>query len=156
MKLYLLRHAKTNQQSPTGKDFDRRLLPKGHAQCALMQKHLEGTQEVHILCSSAQRTRETLKGIDLSNMDVEFRDDLYLCSRDTLLKAIWECKSNKDLMIIGHNFGISDLAEYLLEDYIELRTCELLVFDFEIDTWQEVSKGLGVLTDRYRPVPKDF
>ena len=156
MKLYLLRHAKTNQQSPTGKDFDRRLLPKGHAQCALMQKHLEGTQEVHILCSSAQRTRETLKGIDLSHLDVEFRDDLYLCSRDTLLKAIWGCKSDNDLMVIGHNFGISDLAEYLLEDYIEMRTCELLVFDFDIDTWQEVFKGLGSLTDRYRPVPKDF
>lgn len=156
MKLYLLRHAKTNQQSPTGKDFDRRLLPKGHAQCALMQRHLEVTQEVHILCSSAQRTRETLKGIDLSNMDVEFRDDLYLCSRETLLHAIWECQSDKDLMIIGHNFGISDLAEYLLEGYIEMRTCELLVFDFEINTWQEVSKGLGELTDRYRPVPKGF
>lgn len=156
MKLYLLRHAKTNQQSPTGKDFDRRLLPKGQAQCALMEKYLEGTQDLHILCSSAQRTRETLKGIDLSNMYVEFRDDLYLCSRDTLLKAIWGCKSDKDLMIIGHNFGISDLAEYLLEDYIEMRTCELLVFDFEIDNWQEVSKGLGELTDRYRPVPKGF
>ncbi|MFZ9029414.1 MAG: SixA phosphatase family protein [Crocinitomicaceae bacterium] len=156
MKLYLLRHAKTNQQSPTGKDFDRRLLPKGHAQCALMQKHLQGANEVYILCSSAQRTRETLEGIDLTIMDIEFRDDLYLCSRDTLLKAIWECKSDKDLMIIGHNFGISDLAEYLLEDYIEMRTCELLVFNFEIDTWQEVSKGLGDLIDRYRPVPKGF
>lgn len=156
MKLYLLRHAKTNQQSPTGKDFDRKLLPKGHAQCELMKKHFDQLNDLYILCSSAQRTRETLEGIHLNNSEVEFRDELYLCGRDTLLTAIWECKSDKDLLIIGHNFGISDLAEYLLEDYIEMRTCELLVFDFEIDSWQEVSKGLGELTHRYRPVPKGF
>ena len=32
MKLHLLRHAKTNQVSPTGKDFDRELLPRGYEQ----------------------------------------------------------------------------------------------------------------------------
>lgn len=156
MKLYLLRHAKTNQQSPTGQDFDRELLPKGIAQCAMMREHLEGLQGVHVLCSSAQRTRQTLQEIRLNSEEVEFRDELYLCSRDRILQTIWNANTSKDLMVIGHNFGISDLAEYLLEDYIEMRTCELLVFDFEIDSWQEVSKGLGTLVDRYRPVPKDY
>lgn len=156
MKLYLLRHAKTNQQSPTGQDFDRELLPKGIAQCAMMREHLEGLHGVHVLCSSAQRTRQTLQEIRLNSEEVEFRDELYLCSRDRILQTIWNANTSKDLMVIGHNFGISDLAEYLLEDYIEMRTCELLVFDFEIDSWQEVSKGLGTLVDRYRPVPKDY
>ncbi len=156
MKLYLLRHAKTNQQSPTGKDFDRRLLPKGHAQCKLMKEYLTQIQGLHVLCSSAKRTRETLLGINLSDAEVEFSDELYLCSHEKILQLIWDCEVNKDLMVIGHNFGISDLAEYLLDDSIEMSTCELLVFEFEIDSWQEVSKGLGELTDRYRPVPTDF
>lgn len=156
MKLYLLRHAKTNQQSPTGKDFDRELLPKGIAQCTMMREHLEGLHGVHVLCSSAERTRQTLQEIRLKSDEVEFRDELYLCSRDCILQTIWNVNTTKDLMVVGHNFGISNLAEYLLEDYVEMRTCELLVFDFEIDSWQEVSKGLGTLVDRYRPVPKGY
>lgn len=156
MKLYLLRHAKTDQNSSTGKDFDRRLLPKGIAQCAMMKEHLSGIKDLHVLCSGAARTRQTLEEIDLKKATVEFRDELYLCSKETILNAIWETKSDKDLMIIGHNYGISDAAGYLLEDYIEMRTCELIVFEFNIESWKEVSMGLGDLVDRYRPVPKHF
>lgn len=122
----------------------------------LMKDYLKEVQGMYILCSGAKRTRETLDQIALSDAEIEFRDELYLCSRQTILQAIWDCKSSKDLMIIGHNFGISDLAEYLLEDYIEMRTCELLVFNFDIDTWQEVSRGVGQLIDRYHPVPTGF
>jgi phosphohistidine phosphatase SixA len=39
MKLYLLRHAKTDQHSTTGKDFDRSLLPRGKHQSLLMAEH---------------------------------------------------------------------------------------------------------------------
>lgn len=156
MKLYLLRHAKTDQNSSTGKDFDRRLLPKGNAQCKLMKEHLRGMKDLHVLCSNAARTRQTLEEIHLKNATVEFRDELYLCGKETILNAIWETKSDKDLMIVGHNYGISDAAGYLLEDYIEMRTCELIVFEFNIESWKEVSMGLGNLVDRYRPVPKHF
>ena len=34
MKLYLLRHAKTEQAAPEGRDIDRNLLPKGRNQAA--------------------------------------------------------------------------------------------------------------------------
>lgn len=156
MKLYLLRHAKTNQESPTGKDFDRALLPKGKAQCELMRDHLAGIKDLYVLCSGAKRTRQTLDLIHLMNPEVEYSDLLYLCSKDTILRHIWNCKTEKDLMIVGHNFGISDVAEYLLEDYIEMRTCELIVINFDIESWQEASIGLGHLSDRYRPVPKSF
>lgn len=156
MKLYLLRHAKTDQQSSSGKDFDRKLLPKGIEQCKRMKDHLGETIELHVICSSSHRTRETLQWIDLTDAEVEFRDNLYLCGKETLLRAIWECKSQKNLLVIGHNFGISQLAEYLLEDYIEMKTCELLVFNFDIVSWQQVSRGHGQLIDRYRPVLKNF
>ena len=36
MKLHLLRHCKTETMTPTGKDFDRKLLPKGVAQSKLL------------------------------------------------------------------------------------------------------------------------
>lgn len=156
MKLYLLRHAKTNQDSPTGRDFDRALLPKGIAQCALMREHLAGIKNIHVLCSGAKRTRQTLDQIRLLEPEIEFNDELYLCGKDVILQSIWNCPSKKDLMIVGHNYGISDAAEYLLEDYIEMRTCELLVFEFDISSWEEVSRGLGTLVDRYRPLSNGY
>ena len=95
MKLYLLRHAKTKQESPTGKDFDRELLPKGLAQCAMMREHLEGLGNIHVLCSSAKRTRQTLQEINLNSDKIEFRDELYLCSRDQILQSIWNVNTSK-------------------------------------------------------------
>ena len=52
MKLHLLRHAKTNQISPTGKDFDRELLPRGYEQIAELKQYLEDSPIApkHILC----------------------------------------------------------------------------------------------------------
>lgn len=153
MKLYLLRHAKTNQQSPTGNDFDRKLLPKGVAQCALMKDHLKGLENIRIWCSSAQRTRQTLDLIDVKSKYVSYFDDFYLCSKEAFLERIWDLEDADDLFIIGHNYGISELAGYLTDEYVELRTCEMICIEFDSINWSEVSRGLGTIVDRYRPHP---
>ena len=59
---------------------------------------------------------------------------------------------NEDLFIIGHNNGLSDLASYLIDDFIDLSTCDFITIQFNINTWQEISKGLGVVIDRYHPL----
>ena len=60
--------------------------------------------------------------------------------------------NSKDIFIIGHNNGLSDFASYLTDDYIDLKTCDFVTIDFEIDTWQEASKGLGKVTNRFHPL----
>lgn len=152
--LYLLRHAKTDQFSKTGRDFDRCLLPKGKRQCSLMKDALlknEVNPDI-ILVSTAKRTQETYELVaDALHGKVMHSSDLYLCSATTLLDAINQIGDANEVMIIGHNFGISDLAVYLDNTAPTLQTCGLLKIQFNIDSWQEVSRDLGIIQFYYRP-----
>ena len=153
MKLHILRHGKAQVNSTTGKDIDRSLRPKGVKQCAqLNHDSLNLPDTLDVWCSQAARTRETCALMSLQQgQAVDYRLGLYLCSRNQLLQDIWNRSGNEDLLIIGHNFGISELAEYFLEQEIELRTAEFISIDFGESTWEEVSKGLGTISHRFRP-----
>lgn len=154
MKLHLLRHGKTQRQSSTGRDFDRELNEKGLAQCQLLGEYFKKNDlNCETWCSSAKRTRQTYSNVakHLELSKIVMREDFYLCSRQTLLEAIWERSGNDDLFIIGHNYGISDLATYLTDVRIELRTGGYICIEFTDFRWEEVSRGLGVIADQYRP-----
>lgn len=155
MKLHIIRHAKTNQESPSGKDFDRQLLPRGKRQCATLLKFIQGkTWDVPtILCSGAKRTRETFAGIEhgFTTKRLRYDDQWYLCSHKTWLETIWKEERSEDLILIGHNFGISDLVEYLTEKDLVLGTSEYICIEFDGASWKEVSRGNGTIVERFRP-----
>lgn len=155
MRLHIIRHAKTNQESPTGHDFDRQLLPRGKRQCATLLKFLQtkNWDVPTILCSGAKRTRETFSGIEYAFLTkrLRFDDQWYLCSHKTWLETLWKEDRAKDMVLIGHNFGISDLVEYLTEKDIVLGTSEYICIEFEGDDWMEISKGNGKIIERFRP-----
>lgn len=160
-QLYILRHAKTNQISPTGRDFDRELLPKGMDQVQGLKHFFEENplkNKTEVWVSSAKRTRQTFEGIKKALesfstiVSVTFIEDLYLISDTDLLKKIWNLSSEYDLLIIGHNFGISELAAYFTENDIELRTGEFIQLSFNCDHWNETSKGLAGVSNRFRPL----
>lgn len=160
-QLYILRHAKTNQISPTGRDFDRELLPRGTEQIQELKQFFEENpvkNKTEIWISSAKRTRQTFEGIEkalesYSNIvSIQFLNDLYLISDKDLLKKIWNHSSEHDLLIVGHNFGISDLASYFTEKDIELRTGEFIHLSFDCHQWNETSRGLATVSNRFRPL----
>jgi phosphohistidine phosphatase len=155
MKLHLIRHAKTDQSSESGKDFDRKLLPKGIIQSNVLgfYLHEQDLRSAVTFCSTAARTRETLT--ILNNLVFIGRtilsDDLYLCDREMYLKIIWNLRHGKDLVFIGHNDGISQIASYFLEKDITLKTCGYLCIEFTAKNWAEVSRGTGQLLAEFRP-----
>lgn len=154
MKLHLLRHGKTHQQSNTGRDYDRKLNEKGIIQCEFLGEYFAAKNlDCEVWCSSAKRTRETFvnvtKKVELKK--VVMREDFYLCSRETMLEALWQRSGNDDLLIVGHNYGISELATYLTDVRIELRTGGYICIEFVDFRWEELSRGLGVISDQYRP-----
>jgi phosphohistidine phosphatase len=155
MKLHLIRHAKTQQQSISGKDFDRKLLPKGINQANVLSNFLalKGVQFELTWCSTAVRTQETFSILRFNNDlgKIVFSDEFYLCDKETLLAKIWDLDHGNDLLIIGHNDGISTFASYLLDDTINLRTSEYLCIEFHTTSWNTVSRGTGVIVDSYRP-----
>ena len=154
MKLHLLRHAKTNPQSSTGRDFDRELLPKGIKQSEDLALFFQKEVSVDtVWCSDAARTRKTLSIIQDINtfQELSYSEELYLCSREVYLNKLWNHDSSEDVLIVGHNFGISDLATYLTDIRIELRTSGYICIEFQADSWQETSRGMGEIIREYRP-----
>lgn len=156
LKLILLRHAKTEHSSPSGKDFDRPLAREGRVQAKAMAIHLNSKNIAHcsILCSDAKRTHETFgflqERIDLPSFT--FDHTLYLASREALLTILSKQHGNSPILLIGHNDGLSDLASYLTDTYLHLDTCTLLSLDVHVDEWQALSSGTCTIAEIFRPV----
>jgi phosphohistidine phosphatase len=76
-RLYLLRHAKSSWENPTLADHDRPLAPRGRRASRAIVEYLRRQRIAPrlVLCSSSQRTRETLERISAGfGRAVEVRD----------------------------------------------------------------------------------
>jgi phosphohistidine phosphatase len=152
--LHFLRHAKTNQVSPTGSDFDRELLPRGYEQLKEFKSKLadQPITVTRVFCSSAQRTRQTWTEIaDLfPNATISFHDELYLASASELLTFLSSKNSPQTSLLIGHNEGLSDLATYLTGSDIHLKTCGYLQLSFPFDHSGFISASTGNILNSFR------
>lgn len=118
-RVQVLRHAKSSWGEPGVDDHQRTLAPRGRRACAALAKHLAGIAHPPdlVLCSSAQRARETLEGVRPGlpdNLTVEVEDDLYGASAGALLRRLRDVPDEvRTVMIVGHNPGFEDLARWL-------------------------------------------
>ena len=154
MKLHLLRHAKTERHADSMQDFDRKLVLRGVEQSKDMAKYLENkVAGLDCFCSDATRTQETYHYLSerIKMGQLHLRHELYLTSYRDYLALLWRNNEKKDLLLIGHNFGISDLAGYLIDEEVELRTCEYMCIEFDVEEWLHTSRATGSLIDHYRP-----
>jgi len=159
-RLMLLRHSKTENDAPSGRDQDRRLDERGRLDAA----EIGGWIARHppfpdmVLVSPAVRShqtweiaREAMKGA-VPPPKVEFPPELYGADPSDLLRIIHAATSGdpQRLMLVGHNPGLHELAFALtgsgdaaarraLAD--NLPTSGLAVIDF--DDWDDVSFRRG-------------
>lgn len=155
MNLFLIRHAKTEKIAISGKDFDRELAEKGRLQAEKLNDFLAkfDFNSVDIWCSDAVRTKQTLSYFDTQfpSTNIEFKNELYLASASEVKELIWNTESDKDLLVIGHNEGISDIASYFLGEDIHLKTATFIQISFEAKSRQEWSADLGKIQTIFRP-----
>lgn len=159
LRLILLRHAKTERDSPSGKDHDRRLDERGHNDARdigeWLAKHDAPDQ---VLVSSAVRARQTWDEMSASLPDaaVEIVDDLYHSAPSDILQIIhgFAGRKTKRLMIVAHNPGLHEIALTLaaggdkqglseLED--NLPTSGVVIIDFDAKAWDDVAFRGGQL-----------
>ena len=154
MKIHLLRHAKTEVLSPTGKDFDRELAEKGLRQAIEMKAFLSKTdwKKTLLLCSDASRTKQTLENVALEGQfkAIEYSNELYLAEA-MHLKTLIADQENYDLFIIGHNNGLSELAEELCSNSICLKTCEYIEIECAGNDWLDIFIEKGRVTAQFHP-----
>lgn len=152
LRLVLIRHAKSDQHAGLP-DHERPLNARGRRDAPLMGRWIAdgGFAPAAVLCSDAQRTRETL-GLMLpawsSAPRAAYRPDLYAAAPAAMLAALAEAPTDAVAMI-GHNPGVGQLAQRLAarapdhprwEDY---PTSAVAVLAFEAEAWADVAAGTG-------------
>ena len=163
-QLIVMRHATANPGG--GRDHGRTLTAHGQHEARRVGLALrsQGPIPERILCSSAIRCRETWQAISAelgSNATVDFEDDLYNASPESLLNSLAAVVDEQNILLLAHNPGVSVLALELgrgdEESVTRLRAGfgPAAIACFEIEgPWSLLSAGSARLT-RFERVPKD-
>ncbi|HVW96965.1 MAG TPA: histidine phosphatase family protein [Mucilaginibacter sp.] len=149
-KLLLVRHAKAEKDT-TKKDFDRPLKYIGIQDAGFMADRLREKAIIPelIITSPALRTFTTAEifADHLGLPEPGTNKSIYEASEKTLLNIINEFPDECSFIaLVGHNPGVAYILQYLTGEAREVHTSTVAVIDFEIDSWAEVTKGLGKLT----------
>src|SRR5262249_28304606 len=104
--LILLRHAKAANPDDYSTDIERPLSPRGHRDAAAAGSRLrdEGLRPDAVLCSTAVRTRETLRELGLGDVPVGYERRIYVGPAADTLELLRSVEADvATLLIIGHN-----------------------------------------------------
>jgi phosphohistidine phosphatase len=143
--LILVRHAKSSWKHPDLPDRLRPLNKRGQRDAPMMGERL-AKREIEpdlIVSSPATRailTAETIaREIDYPEEDIRADERLYGASSFELIKIIQELGDHLDhVMLLGHNPGLTDLANDLGCDIDNIPTCGVVELEFDIDSWATV------------------
>ncbi|GAB1716698.1 MAG: putative phosphohistidine phosphatase, SixA [Nitrobacter sp.] len=164
-RLLLLRHAKTESDTPSGGDRDRPLAARGRKDAAELGAWLAGQQSLLpdlVFISTAVRARTTWDIVrqrisdDVPPEIAAHLPDLYGAQPTQLLALIRSAAAQKSrrLMIVGHNPGLHELALGLIGGgdaagraalARNLPTSGLAVIDFAAESWNGAAFGSGQL-----------
>jgi phosphohistidine phosphatase len=141
--LTLLRHAKSSWKDTSLRDRDRPLNKRGDKDAPMMGKRLDaaGVRPSLIVSSPAVRAWTTAKAVAKAlNYPTEFlqrEDQLYLASLDDLLDVV-VAQENKfnNIMIVAHNPGLTDFANFLQPGLTNnLPTAGVVTVNIDQDHW---------------------
>lgn len=162
-RLGLLRHAKSDWDDVTLRDFDRGLNRRGRLGAALMGQHIRdyGTEWSLILASPAERVRRTLEASGLP-YPVRWEASAYLATSGTLMDLVRGLDPDPpSVLLAGHNPGLQDLLFDLVAPEQENEpfaraadkypTASFAVIDLSIDRWSDCAAGCGTLLHFARP-----
>ncbi len=163
-RLMLFRHAKTENDAPSGRDRDRRLDQRGEIDAAQVGSWIGQHPPFPdlVLVSTAVRAHQTwdlaraAMAKSVPQPKVELLPEIYAADPAQLLRTIHEASASdpQRLMLVGHNPGMHELAialtgsgdASLRQAVIDnMPTAGLAIFDFAVDNWNDVSFQQGEL-----------
>lgn len=158
-RLILLRHAKSSWENPGLRDFDRPLNKRGKRDAprmgALLKKH--AIKPAVIISSDAKRAQSTARlvaaELDYPADHIRLNHALYLSSPATMLEVLTEtAPDDSDVMLVAHNPGMTDLANYLSDASIDnLPTCGVFIVTQEANSWNELGNSSANFSAFYCP-----
>jgi len=150
-RITLLRHAKSSWKDASLADRDRPLNRRGNKSAPDMGKLLAelGVRPSLLLTSPAKRARETARLIARElNYPLEFiqsESELYLATPETILQVVARQDNGfNDVMLFGHNPGITELANRLGDRNIDnVPTCGMVGIELDVKEWTEIVAADG-------------
>lgn len=160
-RLGLLRHAKSEWDDLSVRDFDRGLNGRGRRGAALMGRHIREGGEAwdEIVASPAERVKLTLEASGLT-ASVRWEQPVYLADGDTLLQLVRQFPDAHDAVLLaGHNPGLHDLLLTLADPddgkvgaaAVKFPTASYALIELAIDRWADVAPLCGRLVHFARP-----
>jgi len=117
MRLVIARHGKAEQDSPTGRDADRRLTLRGENQARWLGETLlaTGFRDALVLTSQAERARRTAEILcEVLGIEPVLTPGLMLGRRASeAIEVIDQHRDRGELILVGHNPTMSELATIL-------------------------------------------
>lgn len=164
MKLLgLLRHAKSDWDDLSLRDFDRGLNDRGRRGAAIMGGHIRdhGVQWDVLLASPAERVKRTLDATRLQ-IPLTWEERIYLADSDALIELLRAIDGDPAAVLLaGHNPGLQELVFDLVAPENEnalfsevaekYPTATFAVLELAIDSWAECAPGCGALVHLSRP-----
>ena len=158
-RLMLLRHGKALKGEPGERDFDRALAARGMTDAEKLGAFLTRHQLVpdRLVVSPAVRARDTWVHAALACPAAPppvHEPRLYDAKAETILAVAKESGDARQVLLVGHNPGLHDLAGLLIASGdVETRerlqehlpTAGLVVIDFAVDGWSKVHPRSGRL-----------
>jgi phosphohistidine phosphatase len=152
-RLYLIRHAKSSWKEAMVTDFERPLNKRGKRDAPLMAKRLKSYQiQPDLLISSpAKRAAKTAKiiaeEIDFPRKRIVYDESIYEAGVSSLVHVIRHLENSVNhVMLVGHNPGLTMVANFLTNTVIEnIPTCGIVCVEFPTDCWEEIEAGNGTI-----------
>lgn len=165
--LGLLRHAKSDWDDTSQRDFDRGLNARGQQGARLIGKHIRdhGVKCGKLIASPAVRVKLTLEAA-LPDAAPIYDQRLYLASFDTIVETIEAHAGSgadeaKTILISGHNPGLQDVLLELVapgqendlfrEAVVKFPTAAYAVLECDIEHWSELKRYCAKLVHFARP-----
>jgi phosphohistidine phosphatase len=151
-RLILVRHAKSDWSLPGQDDWDRPLNARGQRDAPVMARRLRSRRlkPDRILSSPAVRALTTAsimtRELRVAPSLLQAEERLYLSAPAELLAVVRELGGgSRHLMVVGHNPGITELANRLSagETIDNMPTCAVFTARFEIASWDRLTWGQG-------------
>lgn len=121
--------------------------------------HQKGIKPDLFLSSSAKRARKTAKhiaaAIDYRVESIVFNRELYLAAEEKLFDVVAKTDDAVEtLFLVGHNYGLTDLADSLTgADIDNVPTAGIVGIEIG-DSWKEIRPGKAKL--QFFDYPKKF
>ena len=147
--LYLMRHAKSDWDFAGLPDRDRPLNERGRRDAPFMAQQLLAREIAPldlIICSPAVRTLSTAalvaKELEYNPLEIKVETSLYEADRDDYIDIISHLKSSyEEVLIIGHNNTITDVANFYSPQFIpEMPTASIVCLHFDSLSWKHLDR----------------